>query len=232
MKIETPKRLDQVAELKGRSTTMEIANYQIGDRVWKYDIVHRPDAVAAIVETTSGKFIFVKQNRIPIDSVIVEAVAGCIDGDEHPAECIVREIEEETGYKVVPNVIDKPDVYYLGNVKASPGYSDETLYLYYAKVDDKAGEQRPDDDERIEVLQYSFDEFERMMLKGRIKDSKTFIAWKMYLDQIRGKVSKMLKWQQDFVDRVNKMSNKELLDETLDLAPGDDYDGCFTHRGE
>lgn len=32
--------------------------------------------------------------------------------------------------------------------------------------------------------------------------------------------------------RIVKLSNANLLEETLDLAGGDDYDGCFTRNGE
>jgi len=39
------------------------------------------------------------------------------------------------------------------------------------------------------------------------------------------------KWQDEILARIENMSNEELLDETLCLAGGDDYDGCFTSRG-
>ena len=45
-------------------------------------------------------------------------------------------------------------------------------------------------------------------------------------------MSKKLKWQEDFISDVWHMSNKDLLNATLILAQGDDYDGCFTGRGE
>lgn len=32
--------------------------------------------------------------------------------------------------------------------------------------------------------------------------------------------------------RIANLSNAKLLEETLDLAQGDDYDGCFTRDGE
>lgn len=32
--------------------------------------------------------------------------------------------------------------------------------------------------------------------------------------------------------RIEGLSNEALLDETLDAETGDDYDGCFTRRGE
>ena len=39
------------------------------------------------------------------------------------------------------------------------------------------------------------------------------------------------KWQQAIIEREQKMSNKELLDEVINQAGGDDYDGCFTQQG-
>lgn len=40
-----------------------------------------------------------------------------------------------------------------------------------------------------------------------------------------------LKWQIEFVEKVRGWSNRQLLNEALGLAMGDDYDGCFTSRG-
>ena len=45
-------------------------------------------------------------------------------------------------------------------------------------------------------------------------------------------MTKLFKWQKEFLEDISKMSNPELLDATLLLAGGDDYDGCMTDRGE
>ena len=42
----------------------------------------------------------------------------------------------------------------------------------------------------------------------------------------------MVKWKIDYLERLRTFSNEELLDEYTDLAGGDDYDGCYTERGE
>ena len=39
------------------------------------------------------------------------------------------------------------------------------------------------------------------------------------------------KWQEKFANSVIAMSNKELLDATLEAASGDDYNGGFTNAG-
>lgn len=169
--IPVPKLLDKVAELRGRKTVMEIVNVESGDKKFKYEIVHRPQAACAIVETIKGhKFIFIKQFRIPVNAEIFEAVAGCIDGDESPEDCIRREVEEETGY----NVIDATN---LVSVYASPGYSDEIIHAFYVRVNDISGKQRLDGEERIKVVELSFDEAERVMSGNGIQDAHTLIAW-------------------------------------------------------
>jgi asparagine synthetase A len=43
---------------------------------------------------------------------------------------------------------------------------------------------------------------------------------------------KLAKWKREALGRIRRWSNDKLLTEAFDLAPGDDYDGCFTDRGE
>lgn len=43
---------------------------------------------------------------------------------------------------------------------------------------------------------------------------------------------KLAKWQKDYLVQINVMSNSEILQEYTNLSGGDDYDGCFTKRGE
>ena len=38
-------------------------------------------------------------------------------------------------------------------------------------------------------------------------------------------------WQTKELERITELTNKELLDEVLDLAGGDDYEGEFTTEG-
>lgn len=40
------------------------------------------------------------------------------------------------------------------------------------------------------------------------------------------------KWQQQILQNISEMDNVELMQATIDAGGGDDYDGCFTDRGE
>lgn len=42
----------------------------------------------------------------------------------------------------------------------------------------------------------------------------------------------MTKWKEDYLLQISQWSNEQVLDEYTSLSGGDDYDGCFTKRGE
>jgi hypothetical protein len=48
-------------------------------------------------------------------------------------------------------------------------------------------------------------------------------------DFMRQKVTKL--WRETEEKRIASLDNKMLFEETLSLAIGDDYDGCFTPKG-
>lgn len=105
------------------------------------------------------------------DGMMIEACAGLLDG-ENPEDCIRKEVEEETGYKVT-------DVRKIFECYMSPGSVTEILYFFVGAYEDymKIGEGGGADDEteNIEVLEYSFDKALAMMKSGEIKDSKTIM---------------------------------------------------------
>ena len=166
----------RISNLQGRRTSMEIVEVKLGDRKYKREIVHRPDAAAAIVETHDGRFILVKQFRTPIDSEILEAVAGCVERGEEPIKAMFREIEEETGHKVT-------SIKHLSTFYVSPGYTDEVMHIFYAVVENQAGDQALDDDERVRVNYRTRREMENMIDCGSIVDGKTLVAWHEYIRQ-------------------------------------------------
>jgi nudix-type nucleoside diphosphatase (YffH/AdpP family) len=102
--------------------------------------------------------------------MLIEACAGLLDADS-PEECIRRETEEETGYK-----ISKPEKVF--ELYMSPGSVTEILYFFIAaytkeqKVSDGGG---IDEHEDIDVLEVPFAKALEMIKTGEIKDAKTVI---------------------------------------------------------
>lgn len=121
--------------------------------------------------------ILTRQFRLPTfvngnpDGFLVEACAGLLDGD-HPEDCIRRETEEETGYKI-------RDVRKVFEAYMSPGTVTEILYFFLAEYEPtmktSEGGGAEGEEENIEVLELPFAEAVRQLRAGEIKDAKTIL---------------------------------------------------------
>jgi GDP-mannose pyrophosphatase NudK len=134
-------------------------------------------AVILLYNKESNTVILTRQFRMPTfingnaDGMMIEACAGLLDQD-NPEDCIRRETEEETGYKI--KAVQKVYEAYM-----SPGSVTEILYFFVAeyskemKVSDGGGLE--EEAENIEVLEYDFNEALKMVSSGNIKDAKTIM---------------------------------------------------------
>ena len=132
------------------------------------DILRHPGGVAIIAFTDNNKILLVEQYRKPLDEITLEIPAGKIDKGEDPLHTAKRELEEETGYK-------SDNIEFLGKIATAPGFCDEYLYIYSAK-ELRNGIKQGDEDEFINVKEYSLDELKSMIKQGIIKDGKTLAA--------------------------------------------------------
>lgn len=120
--------------------------------------------------------ILTRQFRLPTfingneSGMMIETCAGLLDKD-NPEDCIRRETEEETGFKL-------KDVKKVYEAYMSPGSVTEILYFFIAeyssnmKISEGGG---VDEHENIEVLEIPFDEAWNMTGSGEIKDGKTIM---------------------------------------------------------
>lgn len=137
------------------------------------EVIRHPGAAVILAQRDDGRFVFVRQYRKAIDRETLEVVAGTLHRGEDPAECARRELQEETGYtarELVP----------IGAAVPAPGYTDERLYLFHARVANEAGASNPDDDEKVQAQILTANEIETMIAGGGIEDAKTMAAWLLY----------------------------------------------------
>ena len=123
------------------------------------------------------KVILTRQFRLPTfingneTGMLIEACAGLLD-NENPEDCIKRETEEETGYRVTG--IQKVFEAYM-----SPGSVTELVYFFIAeytagmKTGNGGGLQ--EEEENIEVLEMNVHDALKMVMTGEIKDAKTIM---------------------------------------------------------
>lgn len=156
-------------------------DYQKKDDSWvtqKREVYDRGNGAAILLYNTEQKtVILTRQFRLPTylngnkTGMMIEVCAGLLDQD-NPEQCIIRETEEETGYRL--NTVHKVMESYM-----SPGAVTEILYLFVGqydesmKVSDGGGVEH--EEENIDVMEMPFEEAYSMIESGQIKDAKTII---------------------------------------------------------
>ena len=130
-----------------------------------------------LYNTTKKTVILTRQFRLPTflngnkTGMMIEVCAGLLDQD-NPEQAIIRETEEETGYRL--NKVQKVVETYM-----SPGAVTEILYLFVGEYDESMkvseGGGLASEQENIEVLEYTFDEAYAMIESGEITDAKTIL---------------------------------------------------------
>lgn len=134
-------------------------------------------ATILLYNIESQTVVLTQQFRMPTyvngneTGMLIEACAGLLDKD-NPEDCIRRETEEETGYRI-------GEVKKVFEAYMSPGSVTEILYFFVAeyhksmKVNDGGGAEH--EQENIEVLEIPFHKALTMINTGEIKDGKTIM---------------------------------------------------------
>lgn len=165
---------------KGWATLNEVSfSYKMKNESWvnqKRESYDRGDGATVLLYNKVKKtVILTKQFRVSTflngndSGFVLETCAGMLDNDQ-PEACIIREIEEETGYKV--NTVTK-----IFKAYSSPGALTEILHYFIAdysedmKVNEGGGLDSENED--IEVLEMPFEFAVNMITTGEIKDIKT-----------------------------------------------------------
>ncbi|TAH17983.1 MAG: GDP-mannose pyrophosphatase NudK [Cytophagales bacterium] len=120
--------------------------------------------------------ILTKQFRMPTylngneSGMLIETCAGLLDKD-NAEDCIRKETEEETGYKI-------GEVKKVFELYMSPGSVTEKLYFFVAAYEDKHKISEGggiEEEEDIEVMEIPFQKAIQMIQSGEIRDGKTVI---------------------------------------------------------
>lgn len=156
-------------EFKQKGGTIQVQQREAYDR--------GNGAAILLYNSKQQTVILTRQFRLPTyingneTGMLIEACAGLLDAD-NPEDCIRRETEEETGYKV-------GEVKKVYEAYMSPGSVTEKLYLFIAayephmKITEGGGLEH--EQENIEVLELPFTQAFYMIETGEIEDAKTIM---------------------------------------------------------
>ncbi len=152
---------------KGRILSLSLYTLSINKRKVTREVIEHPGA-AAILAIEDGKVLLVRQHRF-LHGYVLEIPAGTLEKGEKPLKCAHRELREETGYtakKMIPLIKYYPSI----------GYNTEIIHCYVASGIKKVGSLQLDHDEIMSVVKIDFRKVVKMIMSGKITDSKTICA--------------------------------------------------------
>jgi ADP-ribose pyrophosphatase len=170
----TEKTLSVKRVFQGRALTIDVAEIEMPNgRRSTREIVRHRGAVVILGQRPDGVFVLVRQYRRSVEATLLEVVAGCLEEGEPVEDGARREMEEESGYTV--KSLEK-----IGVIVPCPGYSEERLHLFYAKLSQTPNAQRPDFDENLEPVLMTSGEIDAALDSGELFDGKSIAIWLMW----------------------------------------------------
>lgn len=158
-------KLDRVLEPGGVEVTREIVEHH--------------GSVVVIPRLPDGKIVMVRQFRYATQKHLWELVAGSMDPGESVTRAARRELQEETGYCA-------GSLKRLFSFYPSPGFLTEQMHLVEAQ-DLRLVKASPEEDERIEVAEFSKSQLDKLLREHKIADGKTLVG--LLWDRWRGRVA-------------------------------------------
>jgi ADP-ribose pyrophosphatase len=178
VEVQQKKRVfDDFFKIDEAVVRFELFNGQMSPAVRRLNFERGDAAAVLIFNKETQKIRLVNQFRYPTyeksGGWLIEIVAGMLDKDETPAECIRREVIEETGYQL--DTLIPISTFYT-----TPGGSSERIFLYYAEVinSDRVsrGGGAETEHEDIQIVELSLPDLWKALDSGKIMDAKTLIA--------------------------------------------------------
>jgi GDP-mannose pyrophosphatase NudK len=134
-------------------------------------------ATILLYNKAQQKVILTRQFRLPTfingntTGMLIECCAGLLDND-NAEDCIKRETEEETGYRITA-------VHKVFEAYMSPGSVTELLHFFVAEYEENmkvsVGGGLQEEEENIELMEIDFQLAYNMISSGDIRDAKTMM---------------------------------------------------------
>ena len=138
------------------------------------EIVEHPDAVIMVALDTEDNVLLVNQFRTPLGKNLLEVPAGIIEKNEDTEAAVIREMQEETGYKPQKLV-------FLAGFFSTPGFTTEYLHLYLV-TDLVSSPLHAEDTAGIELVRVPVSQITELITSGRIQDAKTIAGLLLFLE--------------------------------------------------
>jgi UDP-sugar diphosphatase len=182
----------KLAPLKdAKFISSSLATYEQNGIAKSWEVVEAHDSVAILIyHKEKDAFVLVKQFRPAVYlnnkiGMTIELCAGIVDKNLSMIHIASEEIEEECGYTVTVDRIEK-----ITSFHTSVGFAGSKQMLYYTEVDEsmKVSEGGGVDDELIEVVYLPIEEAKAMIFDENISKTPGLMFAFMWWFEMREKV--------------------------------------------
>lgn len=153
---------------KGRIFDLRVGEARLDDGT----VAHREIIIhgggVGVVPVLERRVLFVRQFRIAVGKLVLEIPAGRLEPGESKEDRARAELEEETGYRA-------GQLTHVASCYCSPGFTNEMDHIYLAFGLEKTA-QNLEHDERIELVELTFDECRAKLDRREFDDAKTVIG--------------------------------------------------------
>jgi ADP-ribose pyrophosphatase len=143
-------------------------------RQGSFYLLEAPGWVNVVPVLPDGRFLMVRQYRQGLERATVEFPAGLVEAGEEPEQAALRELEEETGRRAASLVP-------IGRVAPNPAFMNNWCSTFCAEGLGPAGAARPDELERLQLVELEPAELAEKLGTGEFVNSMTVVAWCWYL---------------------------------------------------
>jgi len=126
-----------------------------------YNYIYSNTNAVLVLPIHDNKIIMLKQYRYPLKKYVYDLPGGGTKVGDTTLETAKKELKEETGYEA-------KSFEYINSFYHIPGYSNITVETFIAK-DLKPGESELEKSEFAEVVEFTFKEFESLLISEKME---------------------------------------------------------------
>lgn len=166
-------RITQERLYEGRIFDITREQHRMPDgRQSTFEFLRHPGGAAVLPVLDDKRLLLIRQFRPSIGDFVYEVPAGRLEPGEDPAACVMRELEEEVGFRV-------SQVESFGFIYSSIGFCDEKIHLFVAR-DLQQTQTALEPDEFIEPHIVTLEQALSLLKNGQITDAKTQVLLLRY----------------------------------------------------